>query len=541
MFPHFETLLAACVTSTPPPALANQPNQKSLFLQLPYDLLTCIIDVVTYPGRVSDYKTLSALALTNSALLDVCRRKQFSTIAFNMRRINMPARAKSFVCLLESNPNLQKYVQSLFFGDNVFYPSFIRDADVVHVGDIQDRTQYYSHFEMKKNISRGILYGPKDDEEFVSEALTKLKCLNSVEISFLYANIDWEWASLILRAGLTNLLVQPYIRSLHIHGVWNIPMELLRRFRSLEELCIAASSISPPIGSEISAPDLTTLQFPSPPPHTLGRKQRLDIISLNDVGYCGMHPLLDHWRNQSNEPGFVDMSRPAHIDLAFDRLEESVILQQLVGNSASYVKTLCLDTSELSFTIDIPLSSEEDYIEHYDDYDAFKTYFPTLNARLDDVSYLNNLETLQLYITYWERATGIAESGFHPDEELRWELKLLQRVPSEYLKDITLNVKVGGYTSIFQNAFTEFHSDQEFIWNDWAKEFRLPKYRALQKVSIRVYGLETFDSGNPCLSLNQSIVDRALEQLCRNPVSRKEDGCCIDVQCYIVRLHCLIY
>lgn len=531
-----EVLSTPVVSSTPSSTLATQPcQQTSLLLQLPYDMLCCIVDEICSSGGIPDHEALSALALTNSALLDVCRRKQFTAVAFNMRRIDTPARAKSFVELLDSNASLQQYIQSIFFGDNVFYPSMIREADIVDVEDLRDRSKYYSHFEMEDEIAHSLLYKPKDGKDFIAETLKSLKCLQFVEISFLYANLAWELASTTLREGISNLFVQSNLKSLRIQGFFGMPINLLQRFESLEELHISASTIHSQCPNTFMPDLVTTLQLPA------SRKERLKVVSLSHFRCNEVQPLLDLWRIRRDEPGFVDMSCPAQIDLSLGGLVNSVNLCQIIGEAAVHVKKLRIDMSEISFTIDMPPSSEkdEDYLEHFDDYDLFKKYLPALNGRLDDVNTLKDLESLELNVTYWERGPDIEELTFCPDEELRWALKLLQRVPSEYLEDVTLNIKIAGYTSGYEDSFTAFHSDQKFIWKDWAKEFSRPKYGGLQNLAVRIFGLETIDSDMPCPTLHQIIIDRALEEL--YPTLKKSIGCAFSVECYVARIKGLIY
>ncbi len=193
----------------------------SSFLELPYDVLCCIVDELS-PRDEPDLQALGALALTNSALLDICHKRQFGLLKLNARRVDMPARTQSFVDLLDNNNNLQKYIHSVFFGDNVFYPSLIRNTDVAYADDLQDRSQYHSHFHTKEKVSKRILYDPKYSA-LVSKALGGLKCLRMVEISFMYVNLDWKLASSPLRESLANLCVQPNLESLRIQGFLGIP------------------------------------------------------------------------------------------------------------------------------------------------------------------------------------------------------------------------------------------------------------------------------------------------------------------------------
>ncbi len=231
------------------------------------------------------------------------------------------------------------------------------------------------------------------------------------------------------------------------------------------------------------------------------------------------------------------MSRPSKIEFAYDKLGISLDLQQLISKSSVYVKKLRLDTSEISFAINIP-DQDEGHILHFDSPASLNKYLPTLNDRLNDVNTLENLESLDLNITYWERNLENPKLTFFPDEELRWALKLLQHIPSEHIEEITLNIKVGGHTSQFEAAFAEFHSDQEFIWNDWAKEICLSKYSALQEFNIHIFGQESYHSDGPSQSLTQDIVERTEAQL----YSALTGTCCaLFIHCYISEIQCLIY
>ena len=92
--------------------LATQPAYHAIssFLELTYDVLCCIIDELS-PRNEPNHEALSALALANSALLDMCRRKQFGTMrdGSTCQHVLNP-----FVDLLDKNNNLQKYIYSIF-------------------------------------------------------------------------------------------------------------------------------------------------------------------------------------------------------------------------------------------------------------------------------------------------------------------------------------------------------------------------------------------------------------------------------------------
>lgn len=513
-------------------------QQTSSFLRLPYDILSYIVDELSHEDGFPDDAALSALALTSSVLLDMCRRILFRTIEFNTRRIGMPERVKSFVDLLGTNPYLQKNVQTLFFGDNTFYPSLLnRNAYVVCLEEVLDRSRYYSHFDMDNDTQNNLLDDQIKDNDCFSEALKRLTCLKSVEISFFYANFDWGSASLALREGLTNLVKQPNLRSLRIQGLLDIPVDLLLRFKSLEELHIGSLSI---LQQDLKTlvPAHNALQLLSTPTYTLANKDKLRIISLGNIGCSEIQFLLDIWKHQSDEPGFVDMSCPGQVELSFCQFDNLVNLRQLIGDSAAAVRNLNLDTSEISFAVSMPLSSEEDddFLLYCHDYSRLQNYLPTMQTHLDAVSALNNLESLEVNMAYWERS--IPEMAVRPDEELRWALKLLESIPSGGIKEITLKIKLGGYSMDFPEAFSDFNSDQEFIWNDWVKEFHRPKYRSLQKFTLMIYAMATFDYEDRCTPLTQSIIDRAVKQL--DPAFKGRSGD-FKVECGIVDNYCLAY
>ena len=79
---------------------------------LPFDILTVIIDIVE---ENKDTDLLKELALVSHSFLHICREHLFATVELNSSSYLTESPKRAFVKLLESNPDVVKYIRKLTY------------------------------------------------------------------------------------------------------------------------------------------------------------------------------------------------------------------------------------------------------------------------------------------------------------------------------------------------------------------------------------------------------------------------------------------
>ena len=94
---------------------------------LPFDIIALIIDIV---GENKDTNLLKELALVSHSFLQICSKRLFATMIELHDAVpgcHVASSKKGFVKLLESRPDVVKYIRKLIYKVTPTYPNFDND------------------------------------------------------------------------------------------------------------------------------------------------------------------------------------------------------------------------------------------------------------------------------------------------------------------------------------------------------------------------------------------------------------------------------
>lgn len=453
-----------------------------------------------------DYPTVKALSLAHPIFLKACRKILFRSVTFNLRRRNILRRIIKFSDLLTGA--VADEVRHISIRDNSFTKAMQNNEEELPFPDgwVGDE---YSNLEMLDDMRYELVLCDEEDGpgHIFSQTLRKLTRLRTVEINLFYQEIGWSGMSRSFQSALCNLIVPQPLTTLSLHGVKNLPRNVLGCFKRLKTLSIIDCTLDQDIHIDF-------LLYPDYPayPKPVSDDRRLRSLTLRDISGEHVRSLLQLWMEHSENTDYVDMTHPQHVEVIFlDGMPKNMDIPRMVLSCASQsVQHLQLHTIGLGvtqFLPDLVMSEGEvtrDDVAHPD------TWFnhSQMLAQTSDVEDMVQLRKLELNVSYWH---------IGPDnEELSWAFRLVQSAPSRSMREIALTVKVGGFPDEDRWAVERFIRAQQrgngLLWQHWVDEIRKDKWSKLERFSVRILAPRLPGPWSPGPHVTQ-IVELATERL----------------------------
>ena len=165
---------------------------------LPFDIIALIIDIV---GENEDTDLLKELALVSHSFLQFCNKHLFATVKLHNGSYRQPSSKKGFVKLLNSRPDVVKYIRKLTY-------------KVAH-------------------------YGCNDEDHLLTPILsnflpTSHPILNCLTINT--SHLDWNTLDSSLSSALLHLMHLPTINHIELSRIRNFPISSLTSCVNLHRL-----------------------------------------------------------------------------------------------------------------------------------------------------------------------------------------------------------------------------------------------------------------------------------------------------------------
>ena len=176
---------------------------------LPYDIIAQIIDNI---GEKNDINLIKALALVSHSFLQICIKHLFATIKLHdaCPKYHIASSKKGFVRLLNSRPNVVKYIRKLTYKTN----------DRAYETEDND---YYPppSFDNEDDLLSPIL------PNFL-RTISRLNCLK-IDASNVYMGLASDWNSLnpSLTSAFLHLMHLPTINHIDLSFIQNFPLSSL--------------------------------------------------------------------------------------------------------------------------------------------------------------------------------------------------------------------------------------------------------------------------------------------------------------------------
>lgn len=470
----------------------NNPLVRPSLPKLPLDILHLIAEEhLCGPGTDIDYTTLCSLTLTNKRIATTCQRILFRNIIINLQRVNARrSRAVPFASILDVNPDIANYVHSLSICDHLFTDYLQNNEAAIPSVQWNSVKGCYSHNNMilQRKPYRLIHQCGKRHRAF-TDALRKLTRLKSVKISFFYNSLSFHKISRDLRQALCHLIAcQKHLVSLTLHGISELPFDLLARFFRLQQLRIMECSLGE-TDAELQ------LQLQRGIPLMIGPydepSQRLLSIQLRNIPHTAQVKILfDIWEKSRMEKGIVNMARPERVELLFGAENSTLVPRQFLEHATSELKALHIHTLALGISYShsvILLNGYERDLNLVDDLDHGSQWFrPEMLIQPQDVEGLHSLETLELFVSFWDSRT-VPVGG--PNHEIDYAFNILRSVPADKIRRVVLGIKLGGfrYNEITSSIFKDFMAARNMgLWNRWRDELSKSKWESLEIFCIRI-------------------------------------------------------
>ena len=195
---------------------------------LPLDIIALIIDTV---GEKKDTNLLKKLALVSHPFLQLCSKHLFASVEFHdaVPMYHVASSKKGFVKLLESRPDVVKYIRKLTY----------------KVGIISSTAngKYYNRFSQL----------PEYDDHLLSPILPNLlrtiPRLNCLKITG--SKSDWNTLESSLTSAFLHLMHLPTINHIDLSLIQNFPLSSLTQSVNLHRLDIYHLSLSNPLDEDV--------------------------------------------------------------------------------------------------------------------------------------------------------------------------------------------------------------------------------------------------------------------------------------------------
>ena len=254
---------------------------------LPFDIIAIIIDNV---GENSDTNLLKELALVSHAFLQICSKHLFATVELHdaVPEHHVASSKKGFVKLLESRPDVVKYIQKLTYTiefDHLRSPQF----------SLQFSPQFSSHLNLDNDDN---LLSP-----ILPNFLRTISRLNSLKINT--SLLDWDALNPSLTSALLHLMHLPTIKHIDLSFIYNFPLSSLAPSVNLLRLDMRRLKTSVPYS------DVPRLEDDDPPEFVVQSEILPKIREFRNSESCLLTTKLLNAKLQDGRPAlnFIELRR----------------------------------------------------------------------------------------------------------------------------------------------------------------------------------------------------------------------------------------
>ena len=274
---------------------------------LPFDIIALIIDII---GENNDINLLKELALVSHSFLQMCRKHIFATVELhdaNPGR-NLASSKKGFVKVLESRPDVVKYIRNLTYTiecDHVLPPHF---APVLN-------------FDNEDNLLSSIL----------PNFLRTISRLNCFKISA--SLLDWNHLNPSLTSAFLHLMHLPTTNHIDLSSINNFPLPSLTLSVGLLRLDM----------SRLICSDVDRLEEDGSPEFVVQSEMRFKIREFHTTDSSQVTMELLHTKMQDGRPAF-NLMYLRRLSLSSISLEDNENMRYLLQNAKSLEKLhLCIE------------------------------------------------------------------------------------------------------------------------------------------------------------------------------------------------------
>ena len=305
---------------------------------LPIEIIALIIDNV---GENEDTDLLKELALVSHSFLQICRKHLFATVelhdAISTRRSHVASSKMGFVKLLQSRPDIVKYVRKLTYKAGYCHRFGLLSASTSLKGDDHLLSPILPNF---------------------LRTIPRLNCL-----TITASSLDWNKLDSSLKSAFLHLMHLPTINHIDLSHFRNFPLSSLTpsvNLRRLDLSFMESFGRSPGIIQSEMVPKIREF-------HTSG-SSRLTTKLLYVEGQDGrpafnfmeLRRFSMSFTDPEDEPNIRYLLQIAksleelHLSVGFD--QSLVGLHDILSPSARTLKVLDLTVTSYDYSIDLPLA-----------------------------------------------------------------------------------------------------------------------------------------------------------------------------------------
>jgi hypothetical protein len=423
---------------------------------IPEDIVRTIVEQIP-----QDRPTLKALATVAKIFTDPCQEILFQRLVINFRRRNLEKHVLDIHGFLTAKPSLRPYIHHLEIIDNNITSAHKRETSAPLGIEISSADLYSSQeLWLNRNIYYALLFD-NDRGSFLPHLLDYLSNLSSISISIKHIPCSWLHFTPALGKSLIRLFQTPGLRKLYIQGLMFIPILALANFRDLNELYIKECDLdcfNYNLGANCATRKLDDRK----------EMRRLAVLTVQELPASSFQALLNHWQNNT-DPGFIDMSSPRELTIYISTFRELSLVENLLQMCQEVIETLRIHTWGLNlgtsfFSPSLWLGFEINQMV----YDSFYHVMEPLGLVRPC-----RLVKLTLSVSFWINTDFPEANG-----ELEWALEMLREIPPNHnLKEITVNIRVGGERQRDLLAFVDFQRYRG--WKNWDRELSGSKWKGV--------------------------------------------------------------
>ncbi|KAF9481054.1 hypothetical protein BDN70DRAFT_893627 [Pholiota conissans] len=468
---------------------------------LPADIIHGLITEHLLGGTsdsvTTDYGLLNSLSRTAPLLHDICHSITFHRITVNLRRADAEARLATLTSLLQTNHRLATYIRELIITDNTMPALYKNEARLPLCRP--SGSKWLSHEAMEGDAPYALIFQENAESagaRFAAEMTTQMCNLRKLNVSFVYRAVEWRRLSSrfkkLLAVGISG---QRGLDVLGIQGMVGMPMELLKRFRSLGALALIDMSVDSDAeaNTEDALRDWNTFENP----YNLHLKRRLRQLTLRNVPPKGALSLLRFWKDDADvadverrRGGRVDMSRPYYIDIFFANDADCLVSRNAITYASTSLEELTLSTYALGIdnaALLAVIKNDANSLAHpsLPEHRSLSSWFTAKSGILiqsSDIAFLTSLKSIELQVSLWSALP--TDIGGDPNQEIQWAFSLLKSIPTTDLHTITVRIRMGGYSRdnisfAWMKPLVDFYFALAEVFKPWGEEFEKSKWRDL--------------------------------------------------------------
>ena len=263
---------------------------------LSFDILALIIDIV---GEDEDTALLKVLALVCRSFLEMCSKYLFATVDLRdaVQRRRKPSSKKGFIKLLESRPEIVKYIRKLMY----------------KVG-VNDR------FQSLPTDSESSLINVDDDllSPILPNSLRSIPRLNYLEIYASY--LDWNTMDSLLTSAFLHLMNLPSMNHIDLTCINNFPLDILSYSVNLLRLDLTQVVCVDPL-EEDGSPGYVVQSEITP---------KIRVLHISESFETTMKLVLAKTPDGRPAFKFVDLRQ---LSIAFTQIEDKRFFQHFLQNA----------------------------------------------------------------------------------------------------------------------------------------------------------------------------------------------------------------